>query len=274
MKLPDVQSESDQRGIPLVVTVKSVHKRIILRSQTGKDQHVDAVFTMSAHLSCYSRGAHMSRFLRALRVVRKASPILPALVAQLRQSMDTAIARARMDFLYRVDRTSPESGIPFEVYIPAFLEYESVGTTGVTTSGVTVPVMTVCPCSLELSGGVAAHSQRCDVSVVAESSAPNTVWLESLVDSVRGSAPVFSVLRREDEKRVVDDGFSNPMFVEDVVRATLEASIRRVGQLARRVEVTATSYESIHPHNVEAMAEWVAHEDKDKTEGEAQRGEA
>lgn len=261
--LPDVQGECDPRGIPLVVSVESVRKQITLRDITGRLQRVDANFTMSAVLGSAQRGAHMSRFLRVLKasVEGTQSPFMEQLVIAIADAMHVKAALVNVGFLYRFDRISPKSGIVFEGYIPAFLEH-SRNADGCLArrSGVTVPVMTVCPCSLKLGGGVSAHSQRCEVSVVAESVGPEMVWLEWLIDSVVGSANVFSVLRREDEQQVVRDGFDKPMFVEDVARATLEKCYQKVGHLTRRIAVTAKSYESIHPHNVLAKAEWEAQE--------------
>jgi GTP cyclohydrolase I len=74
------------------------------------------------------------------------------------------------------------------------------------------------------------------------------VWIEELVDIVEESAssPVFTLLKREDEKYVTERAYDNPRFVEDVVR---EVAVRldddpRVLWYSVRV----VSYESIHAH--------------------------
>jgi len=44
------------------------------------------------------------------------------------------------------------------------------------------------------------------------------VWLEELIEWVEdcGSAPVFALLKREDEKALTEQAYAKPMFVEDV----------------------------------------------------------
>jgi len=64
------------------------------------------------------------------------------------------------------------------------------------------------------------------------------------------SCDVYSVLKRVDEKRVTEKGFSNPKFVEDIVR-----------DIAKKLEeddnitwfsVSAENFESIHNHSAYA----------------------
>jgi GTP cyclohydrolase I len=60
------------------------------------------------------------------------------------------------------------------------------------------------------------------------------------------SSPVFTLLKREDEKYVTERAYDNPRFVEDVVR---EVAVRldddpRVLWYSARV----VSHESIHAH--------------------------
>ena len=65
-----------------------------------------------------------------------------------------------------------------------------------------------------------------------------------------GSSPVYSLLKREDEKFVTEDAFSRPTFVEDVVRNV-------ASRLADHphVSVEVESMESIHSHNAFACIE-------------------
>ena len=68
-----------------------------------------------------------------------------------------------------------------------------------------------------------------------------------------GSSPVYSLLKREDEKFVTEDAFSRPTFVEDVVRNVASRLADHPHVSGFRVEVE--SYESIHAHNAFACIE-------------------
>ena len=68
-----------------------------------------------------------------------------------------------------------------------------------------------------------------------------------------GSAPVYSLLKREDEKAVTEQAYDNPMFVEDIVRAVTE-KLRSVREITW-FRVECENFESIHNHSAYAMVE-------------------
>jgi GTP cyclohydrolase I len=144
--------------------------------------------------------------------------------------------------------TLTPSPLHYECTLDGTLEGESL----VFTLCVEVPVMTVCPCSLAISAE-GAHSQRTVVRLTSRFS--GFVWLEELIAIAEesGSSPVYTLLKREDEKHVTEAAFANPAFVEDVVRAAAKrlADHERVSWF--RVEVE--SYESIHNHSAWAEIE-------------------
>ena len=117
--------------------------------------------------------------------------------------------------------------------------------------------MTVCPCSLAISDQ-GAHSQRAVVRVTIRST--GFVWIEELIDMAEaaGSSPVYTLLKREDEKAVTEAAFAKPTFVEDVVRH-VASSLEAHPQISwYRVEVE--SFESIHNHNAFAVIESTGHD--------------
>jgi GTP cyclohydrolase I len=68
-----------------------------------------------------------------------------------------------------------------------------------------------------------------------------------------GSSPVYSLLKREDEKFVTESAYENPRFVEDMVR---EATIRLDAlEQVTWFSVEAENYESIHKHSAYAAVE-------------------
>ena len=66
------------------------------------------------------------------------------------------------------------------------------------------------------------------------------------------SAPLFALLKREDEKWVTEHAYDNPRFVEDLIRE-VTASLR---PRARSLRVTVENVESIHNHSAWARLAW------------------
>jgi GTP cyclohydrolase I len=115
---------------------------------------------------------------------------------------------------------------------------------------VRVPVLSLCPCSKEISA-YGAHNQRGIITISARTN--RLVWIEELVDYAERSAssPVYPLLKREDEKYVTERSYDKPVFAEDMVRnATmlLDADNRILW-----FEAAAENFESIHNHNAWAM---------------------
>ena len=115
-----------------------------------------------------------------------------------------------------------------------------------------VPVMTVCPCSKAISDE-GAHSQRTLVHMTLLMNGFD--WIEDFVSvaEASGSSPVYTILKREDEKYVTEHAFANPCFVEDVVRNVAQGLSRNEHLTGYRIEVE--SMESIHNHNAFACIE-------------------
>jgi GTP cyclohydrolase I len=119
--------------------------------------------------------------------------------------------------------------------------------------GVKVPVSTVCPCSKELTTGI-AHNQRAVVTIQIRME--DFVWIEELIEIAEESASskVYPLLKREDEKYVTEKAYQNPVFVEDIVR---NAAVKlKTDKRITWFFVEAESMESIHNHNAYASLEW------------------
>lgn len=80
-------------------------------------------------------------------------------------------------------------------------------------------------------------------------------WIEDLIRMVEESASceVYALLKRRDEKFVTEKAYSNPMFVEDVVREIAH----RLGQNDNFFwfAVESENFESIHNHSAYAYIE-------------------
>jgi GTP cyclohydrolase FolE2 len=118
--------------------------------------------------------------------------------------------------------------------------------------GIKVPITTLCPCSKEISK-YGAHNQRGVVSVSLKFS--KLIWFEDIINDVEScaSAPIYSLLKRADERFLTEHAYENPMFVEDIVRCV--ADILKKNKDIEWFRVEAENFESIHNHNAYAMTE-------------------
>jgi GTP cyclohydrolase I len=125
--------------------------------------------------------------------------------------------------------------------------------------GVRVPVTSLCPGSKAISD-YGAHNQRGQVTIEVRGR-PRTdfttelIWIEELIEVAErsASAPVFALLKREDERFLTMQAYENPAFVEDIVRnvALILGNDERVVWF----RVHAENQESIHNHDAFAQIE-------------------
>jgi GTP cyclohydrolase I len=123
-----------------------------------------------------------------------------------------------------------------------------------------VPVASLCPCSKAISD-YGAHNQRgyFDIevrSVRDEQGIPALVWIEELIALAEesASAPVYPLLKREDERHVTMKAYDTPVFVEDMVR-NAAVGLKEDERLSW-FRVRAENQESIHNHAAFASVEW------------------
>lgn len=81
------------------------------------------------------------------------------------------------------------------------------------------------------------------------------MWLEELIELVEreASSELYGLLKRPDEKFVTERAYSNPKFVEDLVRDVAKRLNDDPRILAYTVE--AENFESIHNHSAYALIE-------------------
>ena len=126
-------------------------------------------------------------------------------------------------------------------------------------TGIEVDGKTCCPCSREISDfdektgrGKGAHAQRSHVRINLDHMHRTMIWWESLLGIAQAafSSPVYPVLKRVDERAVTMAAYSNPKFVEDVIRDVVlglgKAPFARDVILWR---VRVDNAESIHYHD-------------------------
>lgn len=252
--LSDIQKTRDTRRIAIdKVGVKDISYPIVVMDKNRKFQHTVARINMFVDLPHHFKGTHMSRFIELLNAYREEIGIdkLEAMLADMKKKLGAETAHLEMEFPYFVEKRAPVSRAR------SLMEYTCSFSATLSDRfdfvlGIQVPVTSLCPCSKELSD-YGAHNQRGIVSV--EVRYREFIWIEDLIELVErcGSSPVYSLLKREDEKFVTEQAFENPKFVEDMVREVTQ----RLSALESITwfSVAAENFESIHKHSAFAKIE-------------------
>lgn len=259
----DVQSRRDDRGIALDrVGVTDLRYPIVVLDRARERQTTAASITMSVSLPHHFKGTHMSRFIEVLNEHRGEVTMrtLPNLLAELRTRLEAETARVELHFPYFLERAAPASGAKGLMDYECSFVGEADGKRDAFTLGVKVPVTSLCPCSKEISD-YGAHNQRGVISIRVGSTQdaagqPALIWIEELVEVAErsASAPVYPLLKRNDERHVTMQAYENPVFVEDMVR-NVAAALQEDARVAS-FSVEAVNYESIHNHSAFASVAW------------------
>jgi GTP cyclohydrolase I len=252
----DVQSQKDTRQIPIdKVGVKNIRYPITVRDKENGFQQTVASINMYVDLPHDHKGTHMSRFIEVLSEYRRQVTLenLNTILDELKKRLDAESAHLEVTFPYFITKKAPVTQAEGLMEYICTFKASSKSTKGRDlVIELRVPITTVCPCSKEISE-YGAHNQRGEVRVTFRFK--KFIWIEDIIRLVEesGSAEVFSVLKRDDEKYVTEKSFENPMFVEDVVR-----------EVARKLEadpnitwfsVDSENFESIHNHSAYAYIE-------------------
>ncbi|MGA1846069.1 GTP cyclohydrolase FolE2 [Deferribacter abyssi] len=247
--LKDIQNQFDDRNLAIdKVGIKGIKYPIILRDKRKGSQHTIASINMFVKLPHNFKGTHMSRFVEILNKYRENISIssFKEILEEMRIKLNSEEAHFDMEFIYFLEKEAPISKQASSMdYLCKFSG--SVFNEGVDfILTVTVPVISVCPCSKEISL-YGAHNQRSYVTISVRYN--RMVWIEDLIEIAEksGSSPIFSLLKREDEKFVTEYSYDNPVFVEDIVRNAAQYLLEddRIDWF----EVSSENFESIHNHS-------------------------
>ena len=255
-RLPDHANDPDHRELPLSeVGIDNLSYPITVLDRQNERQHTIANVDLGVSLAAEHRGTHMSRFVEVLDSMRGEMTIrhLPELLKRIQRRLEAEEAFVRLRFPYFLEKKAPVSGLRSLMEYMCEFHATARGESTEFTLSVEIPVKTLCPCSKAISD-YGAHNQR--TTVTARVASNRFVWVEDIVDAVEAcaSAPVYALLKREDEKFVTEQAYDNPVFVEDLVRACLQ-SLQSLEGL-QWVEVHARSHESIHKHEAVAQGRW------------------
>ena len=252
--MQDIQKSHDTRNIPIdKVGVKDISYPIVVMDRKKKFQHTVARINMYVDLPHHFKGTHMSRFIEILNSYREEIALdkLEIMLADMKKKLGASTAHLEMEFPYFIEKKAPVSRArSLMEYTCSFAATLSEGFDFVL--GIRIPVTSLCPCSKELSD-YGAHNQRSIISIKVRYS--SFIWIEDLVSAVEecGSSPVYSLLKRVDEKHVTEQAYENPKFVEDIVREVTEKLL--VEPAITWFSVEAENFESIHKHSAYAFIE-------------------
>ena len=252
----DVQKEPDNRNIPInKVGVKGIRYPIIVLDRKNGTQPTVASVNMYVDLPHTLKGTHMSRFVEILNRHHGRISIknMKNILEEMRQSLNAECSHIAFEFPYFIEKEAPVSGSK------GLMEYTAEFIGNITLDspidfilGVKVPVTTVCPCSREISN-MGAHNQRSVIIIRVRFN--KVVWIEDLVRIAEdaASSPIYSIVKRDDEKYMTEHAYNNPRFVEDVVRGIAEVLAANENILWFTVE--SENFESIHNHSAYAFIE-------------------
>jgi GTP cyclohydrolase I len=228
---------------------------IVVLDRRAERQSTVARIHMAVDLPRNFRGTHMSRFIEVLNrhhgeiTARNIGPIL----GQIADGLEARSAHIDIAFAYFIEKEAPVSGARSLMDYPCrfVASHDRTGKDDFVLE-VTVPVMNLCPCSKRISRS-AAHNQRSEVTVRLRTR--EFVWIEEVIDWVEAAAStdLYALLKREDEKAVVERAYRHPRFVEDVVRI-LALRLMDDDRITW-FHVRAKNFESIHNHNAYALIE-------------------
>ena len=200
----------------------------------------------------------MSRFIALLQ--KQTDPIDSAVVVKMVREMlpllNASEGRIQFSYTHFVKKSAPVSGVEslmdYEVTWTAIAKQVKAETIAVQLNlSAVVPVMSLCPCSKEISE-YGAHNQRSHVTMSVTLDSETKMTVEDLVDAAESeaSSELWGMLKRPDEKWVTERAYDNPKFVEDLVRdvaGRLQSDARILSLV-----VEAENFESIHNHSAYA----------------------
>lgn len=261
----DIQNEQDTREIPLQkVGVKGVSYPVSVLDKNKKIQNTTAKVNLFVNLPHKFKGTHMSRFIEVFHKYHTDITMQHFLdmLEEIREKLDAEQAFGTITFPYYIEKNAPVTNARGIMQYICSYEGEVKGELNKEKSSIIqerkffitieVPVTTLCPCSKAISE-YGAHNQRGKVRV--KLLYKDFFWIEDVIQMIEqcASSPLYSVLKRQDEKSVTEHAYENPRFVEDVVR---EVYLGLKKMNFEWFSVEAENEESIHFHNAYAYTEY------------------
>jgi len=253
--MPDVQSSADTRHLAInKVGIKDIKHPVRVADRSGREQHTIASINMYVNLPHNFKGTHMSRFVEILNENEYEITVqsFKRMLSEMTKRLEAQSGHIEMNFPYFVNKSAPVSGVQSLMDYNVTFIGEINGENPEITVKVVVPVTSLCPCSKKISD-FGAHNQRSHVTITALTK--DFIWIEDIIDIAESEASceLFGLLKRPDEKRVTEDAYKNPKFVEDIVR-DVAVHLNADKRIAAYI-VESENFESIHNHSAYALIE-------------------
>ena len=255
----DPQASKDKRNIFLKqVGISRVQYPVVVsgwESDTSQQREVEGLFDVTVSLAALNRGVHMSRLIEAIHSLKE--PLSPAslqtFLTEARKKQGAISAKMSCAFTWFINCPAPKTGHPAWLGIQSIWQATQKMDAGNSGYTLRIPVTTLCPCSRDISD-YGAHSQRGWISVqIKWSSSAEIIPPREVFDKLRnvGSAAIYPLLKRPDERFVTMQAYDQPAFVEDTARNAALALQEDLRISDFRIEVR--NEESIHTHDAIAV---------------------
>lgn len=250
--MKDVQNTQDNRNVDIQkVGINKIELPLIIQRKNDTDQVVYAQARVCVSLPRNYKGTHMSRFVEVLNEWRNKNLLgvdIKGCLEKIIKKLNAKSGELKFKFKYFIDKKAPVSKLLAPMSYDCSFEGRIDNDGYKFILGVKVPVTTLCPCSKEISQ-YGAHNQRAIVSVKVSYDESEQIWIEDLVEMIEecASSPVYSLLKRQDEKYVTEHAYENPKFVEDLLRDVV-VKLRNISTI-NEFEVECEAMESIHNHS-------------------------
>lgn len=256
--MKDIQITKPEKKIDIdEVGIKRLKVPLIVMDKKQEKQSTFGMVDLLVNLRSRYKGTHMSRFVEILNKYLKKTlsiKVVDKLVVEVMNSLNAKMCKLRIEFPYFVSKQSPVSKKKSLLgYQCKIIRIANKGIDKIEhIVEVKVPISITCPCSKEISK-YGAHNQRAIVTMTLKIN--KLLWIEEIIKIAEeeASSPVYSLLKREDEKYVTEKSYGNPKFVEDIVRGiAFELNKLKKKRVVENYNVECESMESIHNHNAYA----------------------
>lgn len=250
----DPQAEVDPRGVAIEqVGISNVRYPVLISGwePSGRRETKEINISLKVSLVSDRRGIHMSRLLETLHHWEE--PLSPStmndFLTLIRKQQKSQSATVNCSFTWFVERPTPTTDLPAWQGIETSWHGHQTEEESIIGYTLNIPVTTLCPCSREISD-YGAHSQRgwVKVKIQWKEGEPFVFPLEVFEKLQHaGSAPIYPLLKRADERHVTMLAYEQPAFVEDTIRKAA-ISLKEEPRI-QQFELHICNEESIHTHD-------------------------
>lgn len=256
-KLPDVQQRKDDRGKRInKVGIRELIVPIKIYDLKGNIRNTVGNISLYVSLEHEEKGISMSRLAEIVHEVLEedvvSTDIIRHILKKLREKLNAKDSYIKIHFDYFVKKEAPVSKLKGYMNYKCSFEGKSFDGQDKIYLRVIVPYTSLCPCSKEISK-YSAHNQKSFANILVELN--TTIKIEDIIKLVDecASCPIYTVLKRPDEKYVTERAYENPMFVEDMIRAISLKLDKHLDKEINDYVAVVDHQESIHLHNAVAI---------------------